>query len=128
VALPNGRKGSRVIDVKRFDVVTCCAIVLLGAGHFAATASASERMYHATKGRDAILCIAGCDSPPPVVVGRAPMTRARPLSLPADGDITYRMRNVWCADGGSCVAVNHIAPPRLRDGHETTISVFYRRW
>lgn len=83
----------------------------------------------AGKNGGAIVCLAGCDSAPPVVVGRAPMTPARPLSQPDSDDVSYRMRNVWCGNGGSCVAVNHIAPPRLRDSYDPSFAVFhYRRW
>jgi hypothetical protein len=92
--------------------------------------SAAERVRGvAGKNGGAIVCLAGCDSAPPVVVGRAPMTPTRPLPQPSSEDVSYRMRNVWCGNGGSCVAVNHIAPPRLRDSYDPSIAVFhYRRW
>lgn len=116
---------------------TCCFRLKIATAALAmlpiavSPASAAERGRGvAGKNGGAIVCLAGCDSAPPVVVGRAPMTPARPLSQPtSQEDVSYRMRNVWCGNGGSCVAVNHIAPPRLRDSYDPSIAVFhYHRW
>ena len=71
------------------------------------------------------MCLAGCRDRAPVVIGHSLNTPTRPeppLSPSPYGEV---LRNVWCGQRGGCIALNHIAPPRLRDRDETTISVYH---
>lgn len=100
--------------------ISIASVVLFGS-----SVGAAERARRHSDGGP-ILCLAGCYAPGPVAVGRAPMTPTRPLPDPGSQDERYPISNVFCGNGGSCVAVNHVAPPFLRDGHDISISVFHR--
>ncbi len=117
------------MSTSHVSLKVAAAVAILLAASSPQVAAAERVRGVAGKIGGAIVCLAGCDRAPPVVVGRAPMTPTRPLPNRGSEDVSYRMRNVWCGDGGSCVAVNHIAPPRLRDTYEPSIAVFHhRRW
>lgn len=110
------------MNVTRLLTISMAAIAALAAASSGGAAQPARR--HADGGP--ILCLAGCYAPGPVAVGRAPMIPTRPLPDPGSQDERYPMSNVFCGNGGSCVAVNHVAPPYLRDGRDISISVFHR--
>lgn len=52
----------------------------------------------------------------PAAVGIAPFTPTFPVYVRTASDPNLVLRDVWCGDGGGCVALNHVIPPGLHYG------------
>lgn len=64
---------------------------------------------------NAVTCVAGCRDKAPQLSDTASLLPTDPLPKPHHYDNNMVLRDVWCGEQGSCIALNHIAPPRLRD-------------
>jgi hypothetical protein len=104
----------------------------LGLAVSSAAAAADRAKVVRSYASNTILCLAGCDGKAPAVVGHSSLIPARPIARRNPIDDNLVLRDVWCGDTGGCIALNHVAPPRLRD-HEPwhsgpTIAVHHYWW
>ena len=101
------------------------AVLALSAPAFAGeSAKPSPSAYPDNK----IFCLAGCAKSAPVVAGDVPNVAGHPSYTRRDPDANLVLRDVWCGDTGSCIALNHVIPPGFydREVHES-IAVFILR-
>ena len=98
--------------------VLAIAALVIFCGLSAAAADPAPAPVHYQA--NAVTCVAGCRDTPPQTVATSTVLPTDPLPPPRRYDNNLVLRDVWCGDQGSCIALNHVAPPRLRDWDSDT--------
>jgi hypothetical protein len=123
--LPSGDGRMRLRGMLLKRALVAAAVLAFNAPVYAGEATKpAPAAYPDTK----IYCLAGCARPAPVVAGDVPNVAGHPSFTRRDHDANLVLRDVWCGDTGSCIALNHVIPPGFHDRDERdSIAIFIVR-